>query len=103
MKYNGTNNLEIVRSVYTVNQSLAICLRNKNTHDIYTVITVNLEESDNLSDPSIAFVDTNNNPGIEQWLIKHKIAIPLGCYGVSGYCVYPLFKFNLKLIKEDYV
>lgn len=59
----------------------------------YGTITVNLPECTPL-DSDCAFVDTNNFPDIDVWLLLHGIAEPTGRAAQSGYCCYPEFKFN---------
>ena len=62
----------------------------------YTTVTVNL--SDYHLEKNEAFVDTNNNPGIDAWLYKRGIASPTVVHGRSGFCSYPMMRFNLEMI-----
>ena len=62
----------------------------------YTTVTVNLpnyhlEENE-------AFIDTNNNPDINQWLSRRGIAKPTFLRGYSGFCSYPMMRFDLSKI-----
>ncbi len=41
------------------------------------------------------FVDTNNLEGIDSWLAENGIAEHTGISARSGFCTYPLMKFNL--------
>ena len=51
-----------------------------------------------------AFIDTNNNgEEIIDWLVKNKLGKPTGKIKVSGWCVYPEFKFNMKALAEHVV
>lgn len=59
----------------------------------YGVVTVNLPESEHLPNDT-QFVDVNNLPGVEKWLVENNIAKPAGIIARSGYCAYPAFKFN---------
>lgn len=59
----------------------------------YGVATVNLPDSEHLP-PDEQFIDENNLPGIGDWLRKNNIAMPTGRMGYSGYCRYPVYKFN---------
>jgi hypothetical protein len=59
----------------------------------YGVATVNLPDSRHLP-PDEQFVDENNLPGIGDWLQRNNIAKPTGQVGFSGYCRYPVYKFN---------
>ena len=58
-------------------------------------LTVNLQDYKNLKDNQ-AFIDTNNCPWAEEFLKENKFAKPTGIMGHSGYCVYPLYEFDLE-------
>ena len=58
----------------------------------YDVISVNL--CSGLQDGQTAYVDTNNVPEIDSWLVKNGIAEDTGVRTVSGFCTYPLMVFN---------
>lgn len=58
----------------------------------YDVISVNL--CSGLQDGQMAYVDTNNVPEIDRWLVKNGIAEDTGVRTVSGFCTYPLLQFN---------
>ena len=60
-------------------------------------ITVNLDE---ICPSDCAFVDTENNPGIDNWLMTNGIAEPTGNWAVSGFCIYPEFRFNMEKVRE---
>ena len=63
----------------------------------YADIAVNLEP---LTDPYTAFVDTNNLPNIDKFLTDNHIAEYLGIIQTSGYCAYPLYRFNPEIINK---
>ena len=63
----------------------------------YADIAVNLEP---LTDPYTAFVDTNNLPNIDKFLTDNHIAEFLGPIQTSGYCAYPLYRFNPEIINK---
>ena len=66
----------------------------------FAVITVNL--SDRVQDETHAFLDTNNCPWAEEFLRDNGIAEPVdGVTGQSGFCTYPLYKFNLESQWEE--
>lgn len=46
-----------------------------------------------------ACIDSNNMPDLADWLVENKIAEPTGSAVPSGYCTYPVFKFDLNKIK----
>ena len=88
--FNGqTVYLEATR--YANNGMLAVIMFNVNGEP-YGAITVNLCSL--LQSYEKAFIDENNIPGIGEWLVSNNIAEPLHTYQSSGYCSYPLYKFN---------
>lgn len=86
---------------YRTNNRLAIELVDL-TDDIFTYLTVNIDfELSNNSDNTLAFVDTNNNPWAEPFIEKHQLGQKTGNYGMSGFCVYPEYRFNLAKLNEE--
>jgi len=65
----------------------------------FATLTVNLSESDRL-EKDCAYVDTNNCPWAEQFIEENKLGEPMGTYGFSGFCSYPLYKFNMDRLKD---
>ena len=47
-----------------------------------------------------AFLDTNNCPGAEELVVRLGIAKDRGARVRSGFCVYPLYEFDLKKLEE---
>ena len=45
-----------------------------------------------------ACIDANNLPDLADWLVENKLAEPTGYAIPSGYCVYPVYKFDLNKI-----
>lgn len=84
---------------YANNQSLAVKLIT-DEEDIFAVVSVNLTESWFIPKNS-AFIDVNNCPFAEKFLIENNIAKPVGIYSQSGFCSYPLYDFSqfLKLME----
>lgn len=101
--YNGVK-VYIVVDKYTFDDSIAIELYDASDDVPYTRITVCL--ADDLGLPYFCvgadtnFVDTNNNPGIEDFLEKNKLGKPTGFRASSGWCEYPCYKFNIKKLTE---
>ena len=95
--YGETYNVRPVRSHYIDNNSIAVMLI-EDTGEEFAVITVNIADTDFLGDETHAFIDTNNCPWAIDFLTDNNIATAEGYYGISGYCTYPLFTFNLDLI-----
>ena len=86
------------RSTYQTNKTLAVCMFDETDGSPVATITVNIDDLFVKANAEEAFVDTNNCPGIEQFLIENDIAEPVGIYGMSGYCTYPLYRFNIDKI-----
>lgn len=71
------------------------------------VFTVNLGEDtgyDMLMPFGCAYLDTNNNPGIDRLLEKAGLAKPYTIYGMmifqnSGFCGYPLYEFDIERLR----
>ena len=59
------------------------------------VITVNLGD---LLKKNMAYIDTNNCPWAEDFLIDNDFGIPTEEYKASGFCVYPLYQLDLERI-----
>ena len=57
----------------------------------FCTLSVNLVD-ETLTNDKCFFVDTNNCPFAESFLIENKIAVPTGSFGFSGFCVYPEFE-----------
>lgn len=76
----------------------ALCLVVPETHEIYTVLTVNLEKETAFSLPDKAFVDINNNPDAMEFLIANKLAEDTGYKRQSGWVSYPMVKLNMPLL-----
>ena len=95
----GNYNVKVIRSTYRNNNRLAIRLMDRQDDAPVSVLTVNLVdeaiESDNL-----AFVDTNNNPNILEFIKENALGEFTGRYGRSGYCTYPLYRFDLDKLEQ---
>jgi hypothetical protein len=39
----------------------------------------------------MSFLDTNNYPGIDKWIEKNGLGLPMGIQEPSGFCKYPLY------------
>lgn len=92
--------VEIKRTTYDNNKTLAVVLVEEGTNEIYEVVTVNIEATEYICGPlnDVAFVDTNNLPEIEKFLRENELAESTGHLEVNGMCEYPLYKFNLAKI-----
>lgn len=95
-----TKELIPVIAKYSNNDNLAIQLfcKEEGYFEPYSTLTVNIHE---LEDKTEAYVDVNNNPNILNWITANGIAIPTGETAISGYCEYPLYKFNLNKLNLE--
>lgn len=94
----GTYEVELGVSEYINNGSLAIELIDAEERDTFAVLTVNIEEEG--ADKETAYVDINDCPWAPKFIKENELGEFAGKYGESGFCVYPLYKFNLDKIKE---
>lgn len=93
--YNEEYDVIIVRDIYADNNNLAIMLYEKETGESLAVLTVNLD-----SDLPIeyGFVDVNNCPWAEDFIKENKLGEHTRQFWFSGFCAYPLYKFDLSKI-----
>lgn len=63
----------------------------------YGNVTVNLGRK---IPPYCAFVDTNNMPEAEDFLINNRLASFTGLVQESGYCTYPLYQFDAERLRQ---
>lgn len=86
---------------YDNNGSLAVYLflDEDNDYEPYALLTVNLPESDNNKEDE-AYLDTNNLPYAKTFVKKYGLAVPTGRVAYSGFCTYPLYKFDLERLKK---
>ena len=104
--YGCKYHIALFKGTYQSNNTLAIEMievspKGKRIRDYFGMLTVNIADSDVAASDKYAFIDTNNNGGeIAQWLIDNKIALPTGIMGYSGFCSYPLFKFDESVLDE---
>lgn len=78
------------------NDNLAIALET-DIGEPFTRLTVNLEK---LYEDDEAYIDTNNFPAAEELIEKYDLGKFTGRYGYSGFCTYPLYKFNMLELKK---
>ena len=77
---------------------LAIELWDKTQSEIVAVLTTNLGEK---LPPNCAYVDTNNFPEAEEFIRKYQLGTKQEGYDKqSGYCIYPLYEFDLSKLTE---
>jgi hypothetical protein len=94
----GEENVYLEKCSYN-NATLAVQMYSDSdgSWEPYAVITVNLDCHTNRRTQSDtrAYLDTNNCPGIAEFLEKNGIAKFAGQFAQSGYCTYPLYEFDL--------
>ena len=93
--YGQTYELALSAAQYTCNGNTAIKAEEFKAFLPFANVTVNLDEK---LPEGYGFVDTNNFSGALEWLTGNGIAEFTGQYGFSGFCQYPLVRFNMGLI-----
>lgn len=94
----GKHDLALQRRKYVHGGGLAVETLEKD-HGCwvpYGSLTVCLE-GQKLADDE-AFLDVNNFPDVERFVEMYGLAKPTGRLRASGFCVYPLYKFNLDIL-----
>lgn len=92
----GTHNVSIETNKYMFGDNLAIRLIT-DFGEPFATLSVNLPEW--TLPNNIAFVDTNNCPWAEKFISDNKLGRPTGMTGTSGYCTYPLYRFDMEKLK----
>lgn len=87
------HNVTVHATKYVDNGNLTVCLDDP-MEGPYATITVNLGR---LND-GFAYVDTNNCPWAVKFLEENGLAEFTGKTCRSGFCEYPLYKFNMEKI-----
>lgn len=85
---------------YAADNSVAIQAWNREDGPIAT-LTVCL--CDRRLGEGEAYVDTNNCPWAVDFIEKEGLGKRTGRVGLSGYCIYPVVKFDMKKVKEKEV
>lgn len=85
---------------YQADDSMAIQAWNQQDGPIAT-LTVCL--CDRSLEEGEAYIDTNNCPWAVDFIEQEKLGKRTGRTGRSGYCTYPVVKFDMKKVKEKEV
>ena len=96
----GDYQVNVVKSYYQNNDTLAILAYDSNTGDLVEVLTTNIHDSDTFANSKEAFVDTNNCPWAISFIEQNGLGKATGYYGYSGFCKYPLYQFNVDEIED---
>ena len=94
--YGKTYEIWLSRSKYRNNDTLAVMA--DYIEGPFAVLTVNLD--DPLQDEEYAYIDINNCPWAEDFIVDNDLGTFTGEYGYSGWCEYPLYHFNIDKIKS---
>ena len=82
-------------SRYSHGNNLAIQMYVADTWEPFATLTVNLDKK---LPENQGYVDTNNCPWAEDFIEKYGIGKFLNEYGRSGFCLYPLYEFDIDRI-----
>lgn len=100
---NITFKCRIEKNIYAINGNLALSLVDVKTKEPILSLTVNLPGY--FLEKNTSFVDTNNSPESIKIIKKYKLGeqvyngkFPI--IGMSGFCTYPLYKFDLERIEQ---
>lgn len=103
--YDDTFTLKAVQHKYINSGSLAVILEDDETQEWFAVLTVNL--TDRITDmvgvfkEDVQTVDVNNCPWAPKFIEENKLGVPLGLEVKSGFCSYPVYKFNLDMLDKE--
>lgn len=104
-KYGKNHPMTFELANYAENASLYVGLitNEEGYPEPWQNLTVNLNESRRCK-PNCAYIDTNNNGDeIIRWLIDNGLGDMTGRIGISGFCFYPEFEFNMEALMEHVV
>lgn len=93
---NGYIEVTAKRTQYFVYDNLCIHLQTTDTHEDYAILTTNI---DPLSSDEAA-VDTNNHPEAIEFITENELGTDTGKRIKSGFCEYPVYKFDLNKIPQ---
>ena len=97
--YGETYRVYIEATKYMDNGTLALCMFT-DEGEPFCNLTTNIMDSNLFANSTTAFVDTNNCPWAEQFIVDNKLGKALGYSGASGFCRYPLYEFNLEKLLD---
>ena len=91
----GTYNVSLSKKNYVNNGNLAIQMYDADDGCPFATLTVNLGKK---LDADVAYVDTNNCPWAEEFILENELGEPTDRIGQSGFCFYPQYRFDLSKI-----
>jgi hypothetical protein len=68
-------------------------------YEPWGTMTVNIPDAD-ITEEDEACIDTNNWPDAEEIISEYKLGEPTGKYARSGYCTYPIYKFDMNTVMK---
>lgn len=96
-----THKITLSTDTYANNGNLAVqmwCHDDEEFPEPWSMLTVNLTRK---CKPNCAFIDINNNgDSIIDWLIANNLGTDTGVFEISGFCIYPMFEFNMDELKK---
>ena len=96
--YGERYDLSLFVTEYTNNGRLAIILIYRDGED-FADMTVNLPGE--RCPEGCAFVDTNNSPWLEEFIVRNGLGEFTGACGYSGFCSYPQYRFYPSVIARS--
>ena len=88
----GDHMVSIEKKRYVSNNRLAIQLNEE--YEPFAMLTTNIDDGRDLPD-GYSYVDTNNCPWAEDFIRENHLGEPTGDYESSGFCTYPLYRFEI--------
>lgn len=89
--------LKVEKYLKPANTAITLWIKVDDDYEEYNDLTKNFASE---WPEDYAYIDTNNNPGVLDLLLKAGLIELTGIEERSGFCTYPLVKLNLEKIKE---
>ena len=97
-QWSNSQNCILTLGLYSNNEHIAIGVYSLDEGP-FAKLTVNLDSTDKWP-LHYGYVDTNNFPEAEELIERLHIGRPVGVFGSSGFCWYPLYEFYEEVIKN---
>ena len=98
-KFSGKVKLELEINAYMNNNRMYIGLVEVDGEypEPFADLTVNIDAP---CPDYCGYVDINNCPELEDFIVQHGLGEFTGLVGSSGFCSYPLYMFNVEKLRE---